>query len=86
MKSNLKKDFTDEKGTGYTLIAEGEKKEIHLGKKYKLQHEFKEVKKKSDGVFTSDIGIHSNGFAGIMGLAMILALAGIIIAYLFWRF
>lgn len=84
MKECLKKDFNDEKGNYYTLIAEGNKVNLQ-GKKYKLQHEFK-VKRKASGIFTSDIGVHSNGFAGIMGLALIISLAGVLIAYLFWKF
>lgn len=84
MSNSYKRDFTDEKGNGYTLEAEGEKINFH-GKTYKLQHENTKCKKK-EGIFTSDIGVHSNGFAGILGLAMILSLAGVIIAYLFWKF
>jgi len=85
MKESLKKDFVDEKGKEYTVIAEGRKPNFLGNGNYKLQHEFK-VSNKPKGIFTSDIGIHSSGFAGIMGLATILVIAGIIVAYLFWRF
>ena len=57
MNNSYKKDFTDEKGNSYTLEAEGEKINFH-GKIYKLQHENTKCKKK-EGIFTSDIGIHS---------------------------
>lgn len=77
-------DFADNKGNCYTVKAEGEK--LNLNKNYKLQHEFTDKKKRNKGVFTSDIGIHSNGFAGIMGLALIIAIAGVIIAYLVLKF
>ena len=86
MKESLKRDFVDEKGTEYTLIAEGSKAKLPTNKTYKLQHEFKNKKEKVKGIFTSDIGVHSSGFAGIMGLAMIIAIAGIIVAYLLWGF
>ena len=86
MKESLKRDFVDEKGAELTMIAEGSKANFMGNKNYKLQHEFKSKNKKIKGIFTSDIGVHSSGFAGIMGLAMIISIAGIIIAYLFWRF
>lgn len=86
MKESLKRDFVDEKGIENTMIAEGNKVNFMGNKKYKLQHEFKKTKKKSKGLLTSDIGVHSSGFAGIMGLATIISIAGIILAYLFWRF
>ena len=85
MKESLKKDFIDEKGNETTVIIEGNNTNFIGNKNYKLQHEFKN-KKKSKSIFTEDIGIHSNGFAGIMGLATILSIAGIIIAYLFLKF
>ena len=86
MKESLKRDFVDEKGAELTMIAEGSKAHLMANKNYKLQHEFKNQKKKAKGILTSDIGVHSSGFAGIMGLAMIISIAGVIIAYLFWRF
>ena len=86
MKESLKKDFIDEKGNEHIVILEGNKANF-LGKKnYKLQHEFKNSNMKAKGLFTSDIGIHSSGFAGIFGLAMIVVVAVIIIAYLLLRF
>lgn len=86
MKESLKRDFVDEKGIENTMIAEGSKANFMRDKNYKLQHEFQNPKKKAKGLFTSDIGVHSSGFAGIMGLATIISIAGIILAYLFWRF
>ena len=86
MKESLKKNFIDEKGTDCTMIIEGTTIPQNQNKKFKLHHEFAKSPKKPKGVFTSDIGIHSSGFAGIVGLATILSIAGIIIAYLFWKF
>ena len=81
----LKKDFTDEKGIDYTVTLEGNNIGIPKDKKYKLQHEFKN-RKLGKGLFTSDIGVNSNGFAGVVGLATIISLAAIVIAYLLWKF
>jgi len=87
MKESLQKDFIDEKGNEHTVIIEGEHKNILRNKNYKLQHEFENKKKKAaKGIFTSDIGVHSHGFAGIMSLALILAVATLTIAYLLLKF
>jgi glycosylphosphatidylinositol transamidase (GPIT) subunit GPI8 len=86
MKESLKKDFVDERGNENTITIEGTNVVLDTNKQYKLQHQSSIKNKKAKGVFTSDIGIHSNGFAGIMGLATILSIAGIIIAYIFLKF
>ena len=89
MKESKTVDFIDEKGHESIITLEGEQKCKLQNKKYKLQMPkgIKKVNPKlAKGIFTSDIGIHSNGFAGIMGLALIIAIAGVIIAYLVFRF
>ena len=89
MKDNRTVDFIDEKGHESTIIFEGEQYSSIPKKKYKLQSPIKTKKfnkKLAKGIFTSDIAIHSSGFAGIMGLALIISIAGIIIAYLVLRF
>jgi len=89
MKETKNLDFIDEKGNENTITLEGNEKILLPNKNYKLQHEStgKKINKKlAKGIFTSDIGVHSNGFAGIMGLALIVAIAGIIIAYLVLKF
>ena len=84
-----KVDFIDEKGHENIITLESNTEEKIPARKYKLQtpKEMKRINKKlAKGTFTSDIGVHSNGFAGIMGLALIISIAGIIIAYLFLKF
>ena len=88
MKESKMIDFVDEKGYENTLTIEGETGKLS-NKKYKLQAPVPKKKinpKLAKGTFTSDIGVHSNGFAGIMGLALIISIAGIIIAYLVFRY
>ena len=89
MKESKTIDFIDDKGHENTMTLESEKKMNLSSKHYKLQQpkEMKKINiKLAKGTFTSDIGIHSSGFAGIMGLALIIAIAGVIIAYLFFKF
>ena len=40
---------------------------------------------KAKGIFTSDIGVKSEGFAPIFTLASIIAVGAIVIALLMWR-
>ena len=89
MKETKNLDFIDERGNENIITLEGKEKITLPNKNYKLQHESTSKKinhKLAKGIFTSDIGVHSNGFAGIMGLALIVAVAGIIVAYLVLRF
>lgn len=86
---NLKKDFVDKKGDEFTVeVISDEGFKVLENKPYKLQipeeYNYKEIKRK--GIFTSDIGIKSSGFAPIFTLALIISIGGIIIAYLLWRF
>ena len=89
MKESKTVDFIDEKGHENVMTIESNLTQNIPTKNYKLQSpiKMKKINKKlAKGTFTSDIGIHSSGFAGIMGLALIIALAGVIISYLLFRF
>ena len=89
MKESKTVDFIDEKGYESIMTLEGDKNKTVLSDKYKLQSPEAQKKinaKFAKGIFTSDIGIHSSGFAGIMGLALIISLAGVIIAYLVLKY
>lgn len=91
MKNTIVEDFVDEKGTKSEIIitSKGNEK-INLNPKYKLQApEFKNkyMKKGAKGknIFTSDIGVKSEGFAPVITLASLIAIGAIIIALLMWR-
>ena len=85
------KEFVDEKGNKSEIfITSTNDGVVHLGQNYKLQRPKSDniyLKKgaKASGVFTSDIGIKSQGFAPIFTLALIITLATIIVVYLLWR-
>ncbi len=91
MKNNIVEDFIDEKGNrSEIIITSTSDRKINLKSNYKLQHpEFtnKYMKKgsKGKGVFTSDIGVKSEGFAPIFTLAAIIAIGAIVISLLMWR-
>ena len=84
-------NFIDEKGNEKELIIESGNIKTTIGKNYKLQHPeftnkyFKEGAK-AKGIFTSEIGIKSEGFAPIFTLALIVAFGVAIVAFLLWRF
>ena len=89
MKESKVVDFIDERGHENIMTLESNQSEAIPVRKYKLQNpkELKKFNKRmAKGTFTSDIGIHSNGFAGIMGLALLISIAGVIIAYLVLKF
>ncbi len=91
MKNSYVKDFIDEKGNKSELIITSEREgKINIKSNYKLQTpEFnnKYMKKgsKGKGMFTSDIGVKSEGFAPIITLASLIAIGVIAIAFLMWR-
>ena len=91
MKNSVVQDFVDENGYQSELIikSNGEGK-INLKPNYKLQRpdtNNKYMKKgaKGKGMFTSDIGVKSEGFAPIFTLALIISLGIILISFLMWR-
>ena len=92
MKNSVVHDFVDEKGNkNEMLISSNNDEKINLKPNYKLQRpesNNKYMKKgaKAKGVFTSEIGHKSEGFAPIFTLAFIIAMSVIAIAYFMWRF
>lgn len=91
MKNSVVQDFIDEKGRKSELIITSDTSDkVNLKPNYKLQRpesNNKYMKKgaKGKGVFTSDIGVKSEGFAPIFTLAAIIALGTVIIAFIMWR-
>ena len=91
MKNSVAKDFVDEKGHKSSMIITSSTEEkLILDKKYKLQRPSSDNKymrkdAKGQGIFTSDIGIKSEGFAPIFTLALIIALGLAALALLMWR-
>lgn len=92
--SNLQQTFTDENGVKSTIILEsknGKTKNISKAN-YKLVENIKSdtnkylVTKKAKGILTSDIGVHSEGFAPIITLSSIIAVSILVILYIIFRF
>ncbi len=86
----LERNFIDEKGDEYSIsITPKDDRDINLGNRtYKLQTPYEDnkyTKIKKNGIFTSEIGIKSTGFAPIFTLALILALGALAAAFLLWR-
>lgn len=84
----MEKNFIDERGEESKVVIEsGNDFQINMsGGSYKLANEMRPRKRTGrKGIFTSNIGPGSNGFAGIATLAIIVALAGIIIAFIVLR-
>ena len=92
MKNSVVHDFVDEKGKkSEMVITSNNNEKVELKPNYKLQRpesDNKYMKKgaKAKGIFTSDIGHKSAGFAPIFTLAAIISLSVIAIAYFMWRF
>lgn len=88
---NINKDFVDEKGhKSEIIITSSTDEKVNLRPNYKLQRPAsnnKYMKKgaKGKGVFTSDIGVKSEGFAPLITLSLIVAIGVIAIIYLMWR-
>jgi hypothetical protein len=93
---NLQHDFTDEKGNKSTVILEsnGNNKQIlEPNKNYKIVDNIKSdsnpylaKRRTSKNILTSDIGVHSEGFAPIITLSSIIALSIIVVLYIIFRF
>ena len=88
---NIEKKFVDEKGEKATMYIEkmdsGESN-IKTNSKYKLANinlKGNNPKRKKN-IFTSDIGVRSSGFAQIASLSFIIAVAGIIIMVIMFRY
>ena len=91
MKNSVTQDFVDEKGhKSEMIITSNTDEKVILKGNYKLQRpesNNKYMKKGAKGknVFTSDIGVKSEGFAPIFTLALIIALGTALIAFILWR-
>ena len=91
MNKNITRDFVDEQGNEAELIlTSNDNAKINLKSNYKLQRpesNNKYMKKgaKAKNIFTSDIGIKSEGFAPIITLSLIIVIGVLIIAFIMWR-
>lgn len=91
MKNNITRDFVDEKGNKSEIIlTSNDNEQINLKPNYKLQrpesnNRFMKKGAKAKGIFTSDIGVKSEGFAPIVTLSLIIVIGLIAIAFIIWR-
>lgn len=91
MNNNITRDFVDEKGNNAELIlTSNDNTKVNLKPNYKLQRpesNNKYMKKgaKAKSVFTSDIGVKSEGFAPIVTLSFIIVIGLVTIALIMWR-
>ena len=89
--NNLQKTFKDETGGKSTVIIEGENKTNLQKGKYKIVENIKTdtnkyLNKKPKGILTSDIGVHSEGFAPMITIASILAISVMVLLYVIFKF
>lgn len=90
----MHQDFTDEKGNKSTVILESTNPNVPKLEKgnYKIVDNIKSnsnkylKKRKTNNILTSDIGVHSEGFAPIITLSSIIALSILAILYIMFRF
>ncbi len=91
MKNSITKDFVDEKGQSASMVITSNSEEkVDLKPNYKLQrpdsvNKYMKKGAKPKSIFTSDIGVKSEGFAPIFTLALIIAIGTLAIALLMWR-
>ena len=91
MKNSVTQDFVDEKGhQSEMIITSDSEKKVNLKPNYKLQrpesdNKYMKKRAKGKGIFTSDIGVKSEGFAPIFTLSLIIVIGLIAIALLLWR-
>ena len=91
MKNNITRDFVDEKGNKSEMIlTSNDNERINLKPNYKLQrpesnNKFMRKGAKAKSIFTSDIGVKSEGFAPIVTLSLIIVIGAIAIAFIMWR-
>ena len=80
----MEKSFSDERGNSRVII-EGDNAPLNLNPycNYVLGNRPQNTKSK---IKAHDIGIKSNGFAAVASLATIIAVAGVIVAYLTLRY
>ena len=91
MKNSMTQNFVDEKGhKSEMIITSNSDEQVMLKGNYKLQRpesNNKYMKKGAKGknIFTSDIGVKSEGFAPIFTLSLIIAVGVLAIAFIVWR-
>lgn len=91
MKNNITRDFVDERGNNSELIlTSNDNEKVNLRPNYKLQrpesnNKFMRKGAKAKGIFTSDIGVKSEGFAPVITLALIIVIGIAAIAFIMWR-
>lgn len=90
--NNFSKEITENDGTKETIIATSEDNyQVRINGGYTISNhqQVKEnglIRKFKKSIFGSDIGIKSNGFSSIAGLALIVTITIVLMLYLFWRF
>lgn len=92
--ASMDRDFLDEHGEKATMHIEpvnGYKVNMFNQGKYKLanvKHSGKDLLgvKRKNSIFTRDIGVRSSGFAQVASLSLIVALSGLFIFYLIFRY
>lgn len=89
--NKMQKTFKDETGGKSTVIIEGENKTNLQKGKYKIVENMKTdtnkyLNKKPKGILTSDIGVHSEGFAPMITIASILAVSVLVLLYVIFKF
>ena len=91
MKNSVTQNFVDEKGQKSEMIITSNTSEpVMLKGKYKLQkpesnNKYMKKGAKGKNIFTSDIGVKSEGFAPIFTLALIISVGVLAIAFILWR-
>lgn len=91
MNNNITKSFVDDKGNKTEMIlTSNDTSKVTLKANYKLQRpesDNKYMKKgaKAKSIFTSDIGVKSEGFAPIITLSLIIVIGVVAIALIMWR-
>lgn len=91
MKNSVTQNFVDEKGQNSEMIITSNTEEkLMLKGKYKLQkpdsnNKYMKKGAKGKNIFTSDIGVKSEGFAPIFTLALIISVGVLAIAFILWR-
>ncbi len=86
----IEREFKDERGEEVKMIIEPTNPyQLNMGKNnYRIAKEMRPDKMKKVGrnLFVSDIGVKSGGFAQVFFLASLVAIAGVVVAYLLFSF
>ena len=91
MNNNITKSFVDDKGNKTEMIlTSNDTSKVTLKANYKLQrpecdNKYKKKGEKAKSIFSSDIGVKSEGFAPIITLSLIIVIGVVAIALIMWR-